>query len=140
MARLLKAQQRAVLDLCRKAKADDKRELLEVFNELAVHPDPAVADEATAQLLAWVKVQRTNYRNLGLKLAEVEQRHTDSMNGIWLYLRDGACDDENARDAGYTETSLGWYAALYRSAAAAAGQRAEEAGIDVNAELGFNIY
>ena len=140
MARLTAAQKRAVLDLCRKAKANDKRELLEVFNELAVDPDPAVADEATAQLLAWVKVQRNNYRSLGLKLAEVEQRHTDSMNGIWLYLRDEACDHDNARDAGYNETSLGWYAALYRSAAAAAGQRAEEAGIDVNAELGFNIY
>lgn len=140
MARLLAKQTRAVRELCRAAKANDTRELLDAINEIARHPDPAVAAEAEQQLLAWVKVQRTNYRSLGLKLAEIEQRHTDSMNGIWLYLRDEACDHENARDAGYTETSLGWYAALYRSAAAAAGQRAEEAGIDVNAELGFNIY
>lgn len=134
MARLTAAQTRTVRDLCRAAKANDKRAVLDVLNELDQHPGPAVAVEAAHQLLAWAKVQRTNYRNLGLKLAEVEQRHT------MLYLRDEACDDENARDAGYTETSLGWYAALYRSAAAAAGQRGEEAGIDVNAELGFNIY
>ena len=140
MARLTAAQTRTVRDLCRSAKANDTRAVLDVLKELDQHPNPAVAVEAAHQLLAWAKVQRTNYRNLGLKLAEVEQRHSDSMAGIWLYLRDEACDDENARDAGYTEDSLGWYAALYRSAAAAAGQRGEEAGIDVNAELGFNIY
>ena len=56
-----------------------------------------------------------------------------------LYLADQCVDVENLPE-GVTETSPRYWNEMYRAAASAAGQRAEEAGRDINAMLGRVIY
>lgn len=138
--KLTKQQKAAVAELVRAAKANDRQDMAAVFNEMADHADPAVGTEAQAQLADWINVQINSHKSLMRELREVEKRHRDVMNGIWLHLIDTGVDEENVSDAGYTPDSVGYWAALRSSAAMAAGQRAEEAGIELNKELGFTVY
>lgn len=66
------------------------------------------------------------YKELIAKLVAVEQ-------ASGLYLSDTAVDRENASNPDCDSS-------LYSAAASAAGQRAEEAGYDINALLGTKIY
>ena len=72
----------------------------------------------------------TAYRALQAELAVVEK-------ATGLYLADESIDHENAETG---ENAPGYWAAMIYAAEAAAGQRAEAAGLDINALIGRDIY
>ena len=75
---------------------------------------------------------KTEYDALAKELSEIETR-------IGLFLTDENADAENSLCAGSYGTEEFWSAMLY-SAKIAAGQRAENAGFDINNLVGRVIY
>jgi hypothetical protein len=71
-----------------------------------------------------------DYRALQTELLAIEAR-------TGLYLADEGVDMENA---GAAYDAPGFWHGMYAAATCAAGQRAEEAGLDINALLGRVIY
>ena len=73
------------------------------------------------------------YNALAAELATIEKQ-------AGLYLHDENVDAEKARDAGLEDGTDAYWAMMLDSAAMAAGGRAEEAGLDINALIGRTIY
>jgi hypothetical protein len=72
----------------------------------------------------------TTYRALQAELAAIEK-------ATGLYFADESVDHENVE---MDENAPGYWAAMVDAAQSAAGQRAEAAGLDINALIGRAIY
>jgi hypothetical protein len=72
----------------------------------------------------------TAYRALQAELAAAEK-------ATGLYLADESVDHENVE---MDENATGYWAAMIDAAHMAAGLRAEDAGLDINALIGRDIY
>lgn len=83
-----------------------------------------------------------DYNRLVRDLKAVEDRIEAAQPEIIVaYLSDVGVDHENTRDSGFKDPNADEYwDMMYRQAANAAGTRAQELRIDINAELGYVIY
>lgn len=77
---------------------------------------------------------KIEYDALTAEIAAIEKAHGG------LYLVDGNVDAENCRDAGVSEDDAGYWELMLRNLKDAAGARAEEMGLDINALVGRVIY
>jgi hypothetical protein len=82
---------------------------------------------------------QANYDKLIADLQNVEKRFHVQGKGI-PYIVDSMIDRENTLGSGINDCSPEYWDMMYQQACMAAGFRAEEAGIDINKELGRVIY
>jgi hypothetical protein len=105
------------------------------YNTDAAAYDAANAALAAAEAAAkhvWAATTQAEAAYYAL-IAEIDAANTDN-----LYLTDLCVDHENACHE--AEGSLEFWQAMHRAAREAAGNRALEAGADINALLGRSIY
>ena len=76
---------------------------------------------------------KRDYYKLQTELEQIEKANN-------AYITDPNIDIENTLDAGINETDEKYWDAMYASMCSAAGQRAEEMDLDINALLGRVIY
>ena len=119
----------------REANAFDTVTTLE--NETPANGDWNVSFRAAELLTDYVSKTHDRYFQLLIHLDEVSNRHTDPINGKFVYIEDESIDAENVA---LPPGSIGYWAAMYSAAASAAGSRAEGYGIDLNKELGYIVY
>jgi len=119
----------------REANAFDTVIALE--NDAPANGDWSVSFRAAELLTDYVSNTRSRYFQLLRHLDEVSKRHTDSVNGNFVYIADESIDAENVA---LPPQAIGYWAAMYSAAASAAGSRAEGYGIELNKELGYIVY
>ncbi len=94
--------------------------------------DPAVHLAIAAEIRKWRDAARAEYDTLSSDLRKVEEK-TKS------YLADENVDRENVMGGGTTEESVCFWPEMVRHAKSSAVMRADDADIDLSAELGYKI-
>lgn len=94
--------------------------------------DPIV-DAAEVELRKWSRECKAKYDKIAVDLMAIE-RSDD------VYLTDSAIDEDNVLVDGRSADSVDFWEAMLRAIGPAAGDRAEAAGIDLNARLGYAVY
>ena len=112
-------------------------------NELNIEEQLAQWAAEDAKLLAECKAERA-YNDLIAELEDIAQRvgylRRAAGNLDFFYLTDGNDDHDSAVSAGHAHGSVEYWEACLFHAQCAAGMRAEEAGLDINALIGRVIY
>jgi len=116
------------------------RPVHEITHELDRLDDRPVAYEAMRLIEQYVASAKWEYAHLNEQLSLIEKKHSDSMNGVFVYLQDPMVDEENVLVNGMTEFSIGFWPAMCAAQASAAGMRAEDLGLDLNKAVGRVVY
>ena len=123
----------AAYDAALAAYLDDRTDAADAVVYAAYVAASAAYDAAaTAAETVWAATTQAKTAYYAL-IAEIDAANTDN-----LYLTDETVDHENSCHE--AEGSLEFWQAMHRTAREAAGSRAEEAGVDINALLGRIVY
>lgn len=94
--------------------------------------DPAVDLAVIAEIRKWRAEAQQEYNKLVVDLERVEEKTR-------AYIMDTGVDHENVSDSGISEDNVCYWPEMLRHLKSSASTRANEAGIDLTAELGYKI-
>ncbi len=134
--KLKAAQKKIVANRVKNIKFGDevmtRSSLIRLEDEAVGHPDEAVIMAVVKEIRDWMTSAREEYEKLSKDVQGLEERTK-------VYLFDAGVDHENVIDAGIAEDDVRYWPEMLRSAQFSIPTRAEEANIDLKAELGYSI-